>query len=220
MTAATSDLLVWQLVDSAFPTGAFAHSWGLEAAYHHGELAGADGLRRFLKSSLQQAATGALPLVTAAHREPTRLDEWDALADAFLTTTVANRASRQQGRTLVASAARIWPTSILPLAAHLKTRMCHVAPATGAVFAALGIDLHTSHRAVMFLTARGVLSASVRLGLAGSYEAQGLQSACASDIETLLARPIRAVADLAQVAPLVDTFQGTHDRLYSRLFQS
>ena len=38
------EALVWQLVDSAFPTGAFAHSLGLEAAWHHGEVASRDDL--------------------------------------------------------------------------------------------------------------------------------------------------------------------------------
>ena len=32
-----SPFVAWQLIDSAFPTGVFAHSWGLEAAWHHGE---------------------------------------------------------------------------------------------------------------------------------------------------------------------------------------
>jgi urease accessory protein len=104
------DALVWQLVDSAFPTGAFAHSLGLESAWQHGEVVSRDDLRRFVEATILQAASGALPLVNAAHREPARLAEWDAMNDAFLTNAVANRASRQQGRTLLASAARIWPS--------------------------------------------------------------------------------------------------------------
>ena len=92
------DALVWQLVDSAFPTGAFAHSLGLESAWQHGEVMSRDDLRRFVEATILQAASGALPLVNAAHREPSRLAELDALNDAFLTNAVANRASRQQGR--------------------------------------------------------------------------------------------------------------------------
>ena len=239
------DALVWQLVDSAFPTGAFAHSLGLESAWQHGEVRSRDDLRRFVEATILQAATGALPLVNAAHRQPSRLAEWDAMNDAFLSNAVANRASRQQGRTLLASAARIFASSTLD-ALHARvvstpnspsptpkerptpndqaptSRLAaHVAPLTGAVFAALGVPLETTQRAVLFVAARGVLSAAVRLGVTGSYDAQRLQSESAAWSAIVLAR-YRDVgpADLAQTAPFIDVLQGAHDRLYSRLFQS
>ena len=41
---------------------------------------------------------------------------------------------------------------------------------------ALGVSLETTQRVVLFVAARGVLSAAVRLGVTGSYEAQRLQS--------------------------------------------
>ena len=239
------DLLVWQLVDSAFPTGAFAHSLGLEAAAQHGEVASREDLRRFVEATILQAASGALPLVNAAYREPARLAEWDALNDAFLSNAVANRASRQQGRTLVASAARIFASSTLdalharvvstpnsqsPTPKALPTSnsqgpapalLAHAAPMTGAVFASLGVTLETTQRMVLFVAARGVLSAAVRLGVTGSYDAQRLQSECAGWIGRVLLRYGDAGPDdLAQTAPVIDILQGAHDRLYSRLFQS
>jgi urease accessory protein len=97
----------------------------------------------------------------------------------------------------------------------------HVAPVTGAVFAALGVPLDTTQRVVLFTAARGVLSAAVRLGVTGSYDAQRLQSESAAFSAAVLARHRDAgPADLAQTAPLIDILQGAHDRLYSRLFQS
>ena len=219
------DVLVWQLVDSAFPTGAFAHSLGLESAWQHGEVTTRDDLRRFVEATILQAASGALPLVNAAHREPSRLGEWDALNDAFLTNAIANRASRQQGRTLVASAARIFVSATLD-ALHARVASTsnfasHVAPMTGAVFAALDVSLETTQRVVLFTAARSVLSAAVRLGVTGSYDAQRLQSECAGWSTSVLARYRDAgPADLAQTAPFIDILQGAHDRLYSRLFQS
>jgi urease accessory protein len=238
------DALVWQLVDSAFPTGAFAHSSGLESAWHHGEIASRDDLRRFVEATILQAASGTLPLVNAAHREPARLAEWDARHDAFLSNAIANRASRQQGRTLVASAARIFASSTLDaLCARIASTPnsqfptpkerptpnhqaghalnAHAAPLTGAVFAALGVPLETTQHMVLFVAARGVLSAAVRLGVTGSYEAQRLQSECAAWSATVQARYQGVGADdLAQTAPIIDTLHGAHDRLYSRLFQS
>jgi urease accessory protein len=216
------EALVWQLVDSAFPTGAFAHSLGLESAWHHGEVATRDDLRRFTEATILQAATGALPLVNAAHREPGRLAEWDARNDAFLANAVANRASRVQGRTLAASAARIWPSPALQaIQARCHQLFAHVAPITGVVFAALGIPLETTQRLVLYGAARGALSAAVRLGIAGSYDAQRLQSECADwSAQVLLRYRDSGPDDLAQSAPVLDVLQGAHDRLYSRLFQS
>lgn len=97
----------------------------------------------------------------------------------------------------------------------------HAAPITGVVFATLGVSLETTQRVVLFVAARGVLSAAVRLGVTGSYDAQRLQSECAGFSATVLARYRDAgPADLAQTAPFIDILQGAHDRLYSRLFQS
>jgi len=174
----------------------------------------------------------ALPLVNAAYREPDRLAEWDALHDAFLTNAVANRASRVQGRTLVASAVRIWPCAALdglhalvastPNAQPPTPKLCaHVAPLTGVVFRALGVPRETAQRIVLYSAARGVLSAAVRLGVTGSYDAQRLQSESAGFSATVLARYRDATPiDLAQTAPFIDILQGAHERLYSRLFQS
>ena len=218
------DALVWQLVDSAFPTGAFAHSLGLESAWQHGEVVSRVDLRRFVEATILQTASGALPLVNAAHRDPSRLPEWDALNDAFLTNAVANRASRQQGRTLLASAARIWPSpDLAALQTQTQTQaLCaHAAPITGVVCRTLGVSLETTQRVVLFVAARGVLSAAVRLGVTGSYDAQRLQSECAGWSATVLERYRDAgPTDLAQTAPIIDILQGAHDRLYSRLFQS
>ena len=35
---APDEWVLWQLLDSAYPTGGFAHSGGLEAAWQHGEV--------------------------------------------------------------------------------------------------------------------------------------------------------------------------------------
>src|SRR2546423_3524912 len=75
--------LLWQLVDSAFPTGGFAHSAGLEAAWQHGEVKNRGGLISFVAASLHQLGRAALPFVGAAHNEPERLPEFDQLCDAF-----------------------------------------------------------------------------------------------------------------------------------------
>jgi urease accessory protein len=217
-----SDWLAWQVSDSAFPTGAFAHSWGLEAAWQHGEVDDLDSLRLFLDASIQQAGFGSLPLVNAGYLAPDRLEALDGRAEAFLINPVANRTSRVQGRTLVATACRIWPSSALAdLKARSDATRAHLAPLSGAVFLAIGLPLSTAQRVVLYGAARGVLSAAVRLGIAGSYEAQRMQFECGPRLE-LLAERCGGLSerDLVQTAPVLDLLQSRHDRLYSRLFQS
>jgi urease accessory protein len=219
---AHSDWLVWQVLDSAFPTGGFAHSSGLEAAWQGGEVPNVDALTCFVRDALHQAGHASLPLLTAAHRDPARLAELDHLADVFLTNVVANRASRVQGRALLTTCARVWPSSSLQAieSAH-RDRCGHCAPLTGVVLRALGLSLSAAQRLFLYTTSRGVLAAAVRLGIAGSYDAQRVQFACGPVLDAVLDRcghlDDRA---LAQTAPVLDLLQASHDRLYSRLFQS
>lgn len=217
-----SEWLTWQIVDSAFPTGAFAHSFGLEAAWQHGEVDDTAALDRFVRATVLQAGHATLPLLNDTYRQPARVAELDALADAFLLNIVANRASRIQGRTLVSAAVRIVPSDPLIQLQRTLPQLCaHVAPMSGVVFRGLGIPLETAQRLMLFSAARGVLAAAVRLGLVGSYEAQRMQHATSRWLEEVAAR-CRALTsdDLAQTGPIIDILQAGHDRLYSRLFQS
>ena len=217
-----SDWLTWQVVDSAFPTGAFAHSWGLESAWQHGEIDGAAALQRFVEDSVQQAGHAVLPLVNAAYDDPGRLEALDEIADAFLINAVANRASRIQGRALAATAEHVWPSpAIERLHTRVEATCAHVAPVSGAVFRTIGLARGAAQRVILFGTARGVHSAAVRLGITGSYEAQRLQHGCVPWLERVAGECADLDAgDLAQTAPLIDMLQAGHDRLYSRLFQS
>jgi urease accessory protein len=141
----------------------------------------------------------------------------------FLASEVANRASRLQGRAFLDACGRIFPAEVGKLReeAHRARLRCHFAPVFGAALRALGVSLAATQQLALSLAARGVLQASVRLGLAGTHEAQRLLRELSAPMDEVL----RMCADLrqddlAQTAPLADLFGGMHDRLYSRLFQS
>jgi urease accessory protein len=219
-----NSLLLWQLADSAFPSGGFTHSSGLEASSHYGAVRTAGEVRRLAVSAVWQAGYGALPFVSASHHDASALPELDAQADLFLNQPVSNRASRAQGRTLLNSAARVFPEAPLaPLGAMAShERFCgHHAPIFGAVMGALDVDDVTAARLFLYQTARSVMSAAIRIGVIGTFEAQRLQFGMAEDIDrTLRACHDLAPSDAAQIAPILDLYQSTQDRLYSRLFQS
>jgi urease accessory protein len=216
-------MLLWQLIDSAFPSGGFAHSGGLEACVQHGYVT-ARGLHAFARHAVANVGSTSLPLVTAAHRRSGDLAALDDLAHVFLSNAVANRASRAQGRALLTSAARSFggpAIAIIERTVRESPLEGHYAPIFGAVYSALDLPLRDTQRAFVFIALRGVASAAVRLGVIGAYEAQTLQASVAADLERVVdeyggLEP----SDIAQTAPLIDVFQATHDRLYSRLFQS
>jgi len=204
--------IVLQLADSAFPTGGFAHSAGLEAHVQAGELA---SLETYCREFLDQLARGSLPLVGVVHDEPSRLAEVDAFARATLWNHVAARASRSQGRALLDVAARSFD---VPKPTGIEG---HLAPAFGYVTRSLGVERDEALATFLHLGLRGLLSAAVRLGCAGPSEAQHLHHRLHPALAAAHARGrTLGLADVSQPAPIVELIQGTHDRLYSRLFQS
>jgi urease accessory protein len=218
------NLLVWQLIDSAFPSGGFAHSAGLEAGVQHGHIRDADGVRAFARQALAQGARSALPIVTAAHRRPDDLVDLDDLSDVFLSNPVANRASRAQGRALFTSVRRAFPDAeLVSIDTMLKRDASagHYGPLFGSLYKALDVSLIDTQHAFLFVAVRAVSSAAVRLGIVGPYDAQTLQADVASHIDRMIGEcGVLPPHEIAQTSPLIDLFQSTHDRLYSRLFQS
>lgn len=207
--------LLWQLGDSAFPTGGFAHSGGLEAAWQHGEVGNAADLASFLEAGLWQMGRGTLLFVTAAHDDPNQLASLDGLSEAFLSNHVAKRASQLQGRAFLASALRIFAISVKrPIHGHF-------APIFGAVTAALAVTRSHAAHLFCFQYLRGLLSAAVRIGIVGPMEAQSLQHRLSPRVREVLLRCEKLpIAEIAQTSPLLEIWQGRQDQLYSRLFQS
>ncbi|GLT30991.1 hypothetical protein SLA2020_057600 [Shorea laevis] len=84
------------------------------------------------------------------------------------------------------------------------------------------MDSVTSQRAYMFVTMRDVIPPAKRLNLVGPLGAGVLQHQIAPVAETItekwMERPHRPVEEACQTAPLLDTLQGCHGYLFSRLF--
>lgn len=218
------DWLLWQLADSAFPTGGFAYSAGLEAAVQLGEVCDAATLEAFCRASLTQLARQSLPLLLAVHADPDRLPDLDRYCNAMLSNHVANRASRAQGQALLLAMERAFAhhCPVLATLRHTVRRAAlpgHLAPLFGGVANGLRLDADDAARLFTFTALRDLISAAVRLNVVGPLHAQAMQHALGRHAQAAAtASPDAAAATSA--APVLELLQAHQDRLYSRLFHS
>lgn len=218
--------MLWQLTDSAFPSGGFAHSAGLEAARAVGRLADAEALGRFARVLLNHQARAAIPLLHAAHAA-SDLGAWrpiDRLADATLTNHVAHRASRAMGRALTRAADGAFDHPALAELDHAlrqATSPGHLAPTFGYIAGRLTLAAGDAAHLFMFQTLRGAMSAAVRLGIVGPLQAQHLTHQLGPAARDAAQRGMTLRPhDTADTAPLLTLAQTNQDRIYSKLFQS
>lgn len=232
--ALTSLLAQLQLSDSQFPSGAFAHSYGLEQLVREGWLVDAGGVEAFIRSllTLQIAtcdAVAAAAAATAAHRGD--LDELIRLDRALHVTKSAaelRAASCSTGRRLLEEFA-VHPEVAVDLVADFLaavrsgTAVGTHPVALGAIEGALGIDDVSVAAAVLFATAMAVLSAAVRLLPVSHRDVQGtlhrlrpLLASLAQDA----AEGSRESAPLTAFQPLQEILSMRHAAAPVRLFAS
>lgn len=213
-----SSLLLLQIADSAFPSGAFAHSFGFEALRQLGMVKGEEELILRLTEYVWHTAFSALPFVSASHQGPHLAI--DREAEVFLSNAVGNRASRAQGRSFLMAAEAAFGN---PLIAELRATLtyAHMPVAFGATLGILGLGRVETQQVFLFGGVRAALSALVRLGSLGPLASQRILCnlrpvVVRAQCETAHVLPATA----ASISPLIELCQGAHDRLYSRIFQS
>jgi urease accessory protein len=223
--------ILLQVSDSAFPTGAFAYSSGLEALARAGKFTGMPALQAYLDAYLRQAGDFDLAFLAAAHAEedPAAFDLLCAEWDASLWNHPIRRASLRQGRALLDSLAETFPRSGLSVLREAAARGAaaagegdlHFVPALGRALALLGADADQACWVYLHGLVRDQVAAAMRLGLLGPRSAQSLQARALAAAEERLrgAAPV-PYREAWRTAPLVETGQGGHGFLYSRLFQN
>lgn len=218
----------WQLLDSILPTGGFAHSLGLESSIQSRLISSPEDLQTFTIHLLHNTGSLLLPYVYTAATSPDTATwrKLDKALDATLSNEIARKASVTQGAALMRVAAAVFAETVPSIKVMRESclgGLCnfHHAPVFGVVCGLLGMDSGTAQRGYMFITMRDVISAATRLNLVGPLGAAVLQHRIAPVAEEIVIKWMdRPVEDACQVAPLLDTVQGCHAYLFSRLFCS
>ncbi|XP_072167615.1 uncharacterized protein [Diadema setosum] len=218
---------ILQLADTGFPTGAFSHSLGFESAVKQGHIRNHESFNNFITSAMENAGSSCLPFVKAGYEGSENLSaicSLDAYCDACLNNHIANRASSQQGKSLILTASEAFPDKrIGKLHQIIQERQLkgHHAVMFGALCAHLDIPLMDCLETYMFNNLKTMLASVVRLGNMGPLQAQKHQYEHQKNIRDIIARNYeRTVQESCLRFPLVDIVQNTHDTLFSRLFSS
>ncbi|WP_232549329.1 urease accessory protein UreF [Propioniciclava soli] len=216
-----------QFADSALPTGAFSHSFGLETYVSEGVVTDTDTCAAWLDAYVREQLTPTDAL--AAHLVMTAPDLttiWrvDDLLRAQALPRQVREASAHLGRRTVAIAAANHPSPWLcAYAERIEAGLAagHPAVATALVGRGLGAPASTVvalvlHAAVTSLTQNAVRA--IPLGAdAGQRILAHVQPRIAEAVATAATLPIEA---LGAVAPGLEIAQMRHERQRARMFMS
>jgi urease accessory protein len=206
------------LADGRLPSGAHAHSGGLEAAVAAGRVRDVDDVGGFLRGRL---ATAGLVSAAFAAAACARTAEWAALdegLDARTPSPALRKASRAQGRALLRAGRAMWPITTIG-------REPHHPVALGVVAAAAGLGPAEAAVAAAHGTITGPASAAVRLLGLDPYAVHALLAVLAPECDRIAAGAAARAGDAidalpAAGAPLLDIGAELHATWEVRLFAS
>ncbi|MEV4295781.1 urease accessory protein UreF [Microbispora rosea] len=171
-----ADAALLLLADSRLPAGGHAHSGGVEEAVRLGAVTGTGDLARYLSGRLATAGLVTATLAAAACELAAAGDPaddpadgvelWrrlDAEADARTASPAQREAARTQGRLLLRTARRMWPSAALDTLARAVPEGPHHPVALGAAGASAGCTPRQTALAAAYTSVTGPATAAVRL---------------------------------------------------------
>lgn len=217
------------LADTAFPTGGFAFSQGLESMGKSGHLRSEKDFREYLISQLKTVSEFELPFINSSYALEDDFDqgtltemteEWEALN----TVESIRKASGILGEnwfSLIKSAYA--PEGIEELEQRFRANSLsmYFQIILPLLLRRIGIDRNTIQRLALHMALRDQFSVAIRLGLIGPIRAQALYVLVAPECESLRIQYADVTYDQAvRSQPMIEMAQANHQYMYSKLFQN
>ena len=222
-------LVSLQLSDSAFPSGFYTLSHGLEG-FSQAKLIARGGVEDLLADILTHSVgPGDATALAAAHRAA-RVGAWDVVreVDQRLFASKLNaemrKASVRSGHQFTEVARNAFGGAELEEFSRMITERntpgCQ-AVATAVAYAGAGVDTEQAVASDLFAFSVSFVGAALRLRLTDHLHAQVVLNAVAPVIERAAAAAIiRDIHDMGGCVPLADIMSARHERAEARLFAS
>jgi len=225
VSASTSAALLL-LADSRFPTGAHAHSAGVEASHARGDVRSIADVEAFLEGRLATTASVDAAFAAAASQTSALYRELDRELAIRTPSPRLRSISRTLGRQLLRPAERAWPSS-----RYGELRVIHadgpMQPiALGVVAAAAGLSPVDAALCSLHHLVGAVTAAAVRLMGLGPFEVHSMAARLAPRLDALAAEAAyqaahRAVHDLPATTSVIGDILAEHHATWEvRLFAS
>jgi urease accessory protein len=209
-----------------FPTGAYAHSFGLEGLVEQGAVSDEPSLRTYLLRHVVPALAAAeLPLVHAAWqaagaRDAARLVELDDLAEALRTTRELREASRRIGFQRLQTLLQLDTNQLLQDFVELGGAG-HAPVVFGIECSLWNVPERSALQAYAYQAVSGQVAAAFKLLSFGQMAAQRLINDLGAELEARIDAALAVAPDDAGwFAPLTDIASSRHEQAYTRLFIS
>ena len=219
-------LRLLQISDTAFPTGSFAHSLGLEAFAEAGELRNTGDLKNTVRLYLRAAATSDCVALRASHgADLAELFRLDGLLSATKLTREVREASASTGRRFLASVAALGVEGgvldAFTAAARSGETPGNLAVGYGVAAPALGVGAEEALYAYLYTTAASLVAAGQKLIPLGGSAAQRVLYELGEEIMRVSKTGSHTeVEDMYAFSPTIDVRSMLHERQRTRLYIS
>lgn len=219
-------LSAFQFSDSAFPSGGFAFSQGLEAASAHEEQLGPFDLKAMMRSQIQHrwASSDRVALIRA-HRLENDLPniiELDREVEASTLVEALRMGSRRNGSAMLIAHERMGMDRAENYRRLVRDQSApgHLAVIQGFVWEGLGLSEEAAVAMSGYQAVMSLSTAAVRLGLIGALEVQVVIQDVLKLVGDLSCKPVGDNEYLSSFVPLSEIAVSMKDSGGQRLFSN